>query len=58
VAQVLEKLRGLAKLEADLLFYEFEGYDGVSLPEVSQIISNCINTATDALGLALNGLPP
>jgi glutamate dehydrogenase len=30
----------------------------VSLPQVSQIISNCINTATDALGLALEGLPP
>jgi glutamate dehydrogenase len=58
VEQVLEKLRGLAKLEAELLFCEFEDYDGVSLPEVSQIISNCINTTTDALSLALELLSP
>lgn len=56
VAEVLEKLRGLAKLEAVLLFREFEDYDGVSLPEVSQIISNCINVTTDALALALDTL--
>lgn len=56
VAEVLEKLRGLAKLEAVLLFREFEDYDGASLPEVSQIISNCINVTTDALAIALDEL--
>lgn len=56
VAEVLEKLRGLAKLEAVLLFREFEDYDGASLPEVSQIISNCINVTTDALAVALDTL--
>jgi glutamate dehydrogenase len=56
VAEVLEKLRGLAKLEAVLLFREFDDYDGISLPEVSQIISNCINVTTDALSAALDTL--
>jgi glutamate dehydrogenase len=56
VAEVLEKLRGLAKMEAVLLFREFDDYDGASLPEVSQIISNCINTTTDALAVALDAL--
>ena len=56
ISEVLEKLRGLAKLEAVLLFREFEEYDGVSLPEVSQIISNCINVTTDALSTALDTL--
>ena len=56
VSEVLEKLRGLAKLEAVLLFREFEDYDGISLVEVSQIISNCINVTTDALAVALDTL--
>eukprot|EP00527_Entomoneis_sp_CCMP2396_P009547 CAMPEP_0198139032 /NCGR_PEP_ID=MMETSP1443-20131203/2366_1 /TAXON_ID=186043 /ORGANISM="Entomoneis sp., Strain CCMP2396" /LENGTH=1102 /DNA_ID=CAMNT_0043801015 /DNA_START=154 /DNA_END=3462 /DNA_ORIENTATION=- len=55
VAEVLEKLRGLAKLEANLLLTEFET-NGGSLPEVSQIISNCINMAKDALSVALDDL--
>jgi glutamate dehydrogenase len=42
-------------LEATLLFREFENFGG-SLPEVSQIISNCINAATDALSVALDTL--
>ena len=37
VEEVLEKLRGMAKLEAELLFREAENFGG-SLPEVSQII--------------------
>jgi len=57
VAEVLAKLRGLAKLEAELLFREAELY-GESLPEVSQIISNAINSATDALSAALETLSP
>jgi glutamate dehydrogenase len=55
VEEVLAKVRGLAKLEAELLFREGESYDG-ALPEVSQIISNSINAATDALSAALDTL--
>jgi glutamate dehydrogenase len=55
VEEVLAKVRGLAKLEAELLFREAENYGG-SLPEVSQIISNTINAATDALSAALDTL--
>jgi glutamate dehydrogenase len=55
VEEVLAKLRNLAKMEAELLFREGEVY-GTSLPEVSQIISNSINAATDALSAALDTL--
>jgi len=55
VEEVLAKLRNLAKMEATLLFREFENYGG-SLPHVSQVISNAINTATDALTVALESL--
>jgi glutamate dehydrogenase len=55
VGEVLDKLRGLAELEAKLLFREFETFGG-SLPAVSQLISNCINAATDALSIALDSL--
>jgi len=57
VEEVLAKLRGFAKLEAELLFREAELY-GESLPEVSQVISNAINSATDALSAALDTLSP
>merc|ERR1712224_1086414 len=57
VAEVLVKLRGLAKLEAELLFQEAELY-GDSLPEVSQRISHAINSATDALSSAMETLSP
>merc|ERR1712137_653941 len=56
VAEVLAKLRGFAKMEAELLFREAELY-GESLPEVSQTISHAINSATDALSAALETLP-
>lgn len=55
VKEVLEKLRMLARLEAELLFREYETHGG-SLPEISQVISNCINAATDALAIALDSL--
>ena len=55
VGEVLEKLRSLAKQEAELLFREFDNY-GESLPQVSEIISDCINQATDALSSALDGM--
>jgi glutamate dehydrogenase len=45
----------MAQLEAELLFREFEHFGG-SLPDASQIISNCINNATDALSVALDSL--
>jgi glutamate dehydrogenase len=55
VAEVLDKLRGLAKMEAELLFRECENHGG-SLPEISQLISSSINAATDALVEALDSL--
>lgn len=55
VEEVLAKLRGMAKLEAELLFREYDLYGG-NLPGISQIISNAINLTTDALTIALNEL--
>uniref|UniRef100_A0A7R9WHY9 Glutamate/phenylalanine/leucine/valine/L-tryptophan dehydrogenase C-terminal domain-containing protein n=1 Tax=Pseudictyota dubia TaxID=2749911 RepID=A0A7R9WHY9_9STRA len=55
VGEVLAKLRELAKMEAELLFREHENYQE-PLPAVSQIISNTINAATDALASALDDL--
>jgi glutamate dehydrogenase len=55
VAEVLDKVRALSKMEALLLFREYDNYSG-SLPDVSQIISNAINVATDALTEALDHL--
>ena len=55
VGEVLGKIRELAKMEGKLLFREFENVgDGSSLPEVSEIISDSINIATDALSEALD----
>ena len=53
VEEVLAKLRGLAKMEAELLFREYEMYSG-NLPGISQVISNAINVTTDALTTALD----
>lgn len=55
VNEVLEKLRSLARLEAQLLFREFERYGG-SLPDASKVISGAVNAATDALAIALETL--
>jgi len=55
VQEVLEKLRERARLEADLLLRESENHGG-SLPEVSQVISNCINATTDALAVAVDNM--
>jgi len=55
VGEVLGKIRELAKMEGELLFREFENVgDGSSLPEVSEIISDSINIATDVLSEALD----
>lgn len=56
VEDVLVKLRQLASLEAELLFREFDNYEG-SLPMMSETVSRTINTATDALTDALEVLP-
>ena len=53
VNEVLTKLRYLAKLEAELLFREFEANSG-SLISRSQIISSTINGTKDALIAALD----
>jgi glutamate dehydrogenase len=55
VNEVLNKLKELARLEAELLFREVDIY-GQSLPMISQIVSNSINNVTDALADALNAL--
>jgi glutamate dehydrogenase len=55
VAEVLEKLRNLAEMEAKLLFREFGNYRG-SLPQASQVVSDTINQTTDALTAALDEL--
>lgn len=55
VSEVLEKLRGLARAEAELLFSEYESHPD-ALPMISQRISNTINTATDAISKELDGI--
>lgn len=55
VEEVLAKLREMAKLEAKLLFREYDMYSG-NLPGISQVISNAINVTTDALTIALDDL--
>jgi len=52
VGEVLDKLQEYARLEAELLFREFEYFDG-SLPDLSKVVSGAINAATDALTVAL-----
>jgi len=53
VNEVLEKLRSIARMEAQLLFREFGNYSG-SLPHVSKVVSDTINSTNDALSLALD----
>lgn len=52
VSEVLNKLHNYAQLEAELLFREFKTYGG-SLPELSKVVSDAVNAATDALSIAL-----
>lgn len=56
VEDVLAKLRELAKMEAELLFQEFENCSG-SLPHMSELISNAINTATDSIIVHFDKIP-
>jgi glutamate dehydrogenase len=55
VGDVLVKLRHFAKVEAELLFREFENYPG-ALPHFSGLISDTINRATDAVNQELQKL--
>jgi hypothetical protein len=57
VADVLVKLRTLARLEAELLFREYKNFPG-ALPFFSERISMAISTVTDAITNALEGLNP
>ncbi|KAL9191366.1 hypothetical protein ACHAXT_001072 [Thalassiosira profunda] len=52
VGEVLKKLHEYARMEAELLFREFENYGG-SLPQLSKVVSGAVNAATDALTVAL-----
>lgn len=52
VQDVLERLRELASLEAQLMFREFQNYPG-ALPDFSQRISQCIIRATYAIRQSL-----
>jgi len=56
VADVLKKLRYFARVEAELLFREFNNYPG-ALPHFSALISDTINVATDAIREELVKLP-
>jgi glutamate dehydrogenase len=55
VADVLKRLRELARLEAELLFREYGHYDG-SLPHFSMLISKCINRTALAIQKQLAGM--
>ena len=52
VSEVLDKLHEYARMEAELLFNEFENYGG-SLPQLSKVVSGAVNAATDALTVTL-----
>ena len=54
VSEVLDKLHEYARMEAELLFREFENYGGEGgLPQLSKVVSGAVNAATDALVVAL-----
>merc|ERR1712216_88566 len=52
VSEVLDKLHEYARMEAELLFREYENLGG-SLPQLSKVVSGAVNAATDALTVAL-----
>mmetsp|Transcript_31975 Transcript_31975/g.72428 ORF Transcript_31975/g.72428 Transcript_31975/m.72428 type:complete len:1082 (-) Transcript_31975:111-3356(-) len=52
VGEVLDKLHYFARMEAELLFREYETSND-SLPELSKVVSGAVNAATDALTEAL-----
>jgi glutamate dehydrogenase len=58
VPDVLEKLRQLAKTEAELMFREYNKNPGQALPPYSQLISECIMRVHDATDAALEDMDP
>ena len=48
VPDVLERLRDVARREAELLFREHRNHPAMPLPFISERISNAINSVTDA----------
>ena len=54
IEEVLEKLRFLAKLEANALFKEFRHRPSSSLPAISVHLSQSITKVKDALGIAFD----
>jgi glutamate dehydrogenase len=52
VSRVPKKLHEYARLEAGLLFCKFKNYGG-SLPHLSKVVSGAVNSAKDALNVAL-----
>ena len=52
VSEVKAKLHEYARMEAELLFREFENYGG-SLPHLSKVVSKSVNAVKDALTVAL-----
>eukprot|EP00494_Astrolonche_serrata_P026827 UN27090 len=57
VEDVLTRLRELALREVELLFREFNIAKGISLPEMSSKVSDCMNQASDAIVEQLEELP-
>ena len=57
VADILVRLKHLARLEAELLFKEYQHYPG-NLPHFSERISNAINKVTDAITQHLQEVNP
>jgi len=57
VADILVRLKHLARLEAELLFKEYQHYPG-NLPHFSERISNAINKVTDAITHHLQEVNP
>eukprot|EP00928_Gymnodinium_smaydae_P020417 TRINITY_DN17892_c0_g2_i1.p1 TRINITY_DN17892_c0_g2~~TRINITY_DN17892_c0_g2_i1.p1 ORF type:complete len:1064 (+),score=233.87 TRINITY_DN17892_c0_g2_i1:397-3192(+) len=55
VEDVLKKLRDLARLEAQLLFREYNSYPG-SLPYFSERLSQCVNRASTAIRESLKDM--
>ncbi len=56
VAEVLDKLRNLARLEAELLLRERQRTPQVPLPETSTRISKVMNRASDAIEASITGM--
>ena len=54
VSDVLDKLRHIARIEANLLFREYRNNPSIQLTKYSEAISDAINRATDAVVEALN----